>query len=374
MTEPATIDPVLPYRPAGAKPDRLTADRMTTVDGLRAIAALAVILPHAWILFRDATEHPGPLASFIFFVRVQGTLGVQVFFVLSGFVIAYTLREARVTGRYWLRFLARRSIRLDPPYWASIAICCGVLWLGRHVAHDGSIAPTGREVLWNVAYLQQVVGCNDAVNHTYWTLCQEVQMYLAFCGAVGLLQLARVPYRPVLAVVAILGLSEPLGMGLPIATPGLFIRYAYTFLYGAAAWWAVERQLSRPMCMALLGIGGVAVSRHGDVSVGLTVAVATTLAVAGRSGDLYRWLAHRPLQWLGRASYGLYLLHNPVIWLALMAQHALGWRGLPLDGVLLVAVMAGSIAAAAVMHVTLERQCLRLARHLRGKPQPMIPS
>ena len=51
-----------------------------------------------------------------------GFVGVDIFFVLSGFVIAYSVREARITPRFLGRFALRRSIRLDPPYWITIAI------------------------------------------------------------------------------------------------------------------------------------------------------------------------------------------------------------------------------------------------------------
>jgi peptidoglycan/LPS O-acetylase OafA/YrhL len=355
---------------------------MTLVDGLRAVAALVVILPHAWVLFQDVARHSPAIDRVVYVVRVHGTLGVQVFFVLSGFVIAYSMRDVRVTIGYFARFVARRSIRLEPPYWAGLAICCGVLWFGRHVAHDGSVLPTGRQLLANVVYLQQFLRCNDSINHTYWTLCQEVQMYLAFCAAIGLLQAARVPYRTALTVAFVVSLAWPLAVIWPApwgwlgwSVRGLFLPNAYAFLGGAVAWWTVEGAVARPVALAAAGLTVVVASRHGDTQVWAVAVVATLLVVAGQRGTLRAWLNHWPIQALGQASYGLYLLHNPVISLALMAQSRLGWTTLPGDFALLAGVGAVSVVAASGMHVWIERPCLRLGRRLRAAKRevPLIP-
>ncbi len=350
---------------------------MTLVDGLRAMAALVVILPHAWVLFRDVADRPGALSDAVYLVRVHGTLGVQVFFVLSGFVIAYSLRATRMTARAFGRFVARRSVRLDPPYWVALAICCGVLWVQVHLARDGTALPTAAQVAAHVVYLQQVAGCNDVINHTYWTLCVEVQLYLAFAAAVGLLQAARLPYRAVLTVAAVAGLSYPLGWSVPgwLAVRGLFLPHAYGFLAGAVAWWAVEGTVPWRTALAAAALAAVAALRHGEVVVWVVVATASLLAVAGRRGDLARWLDHRLLQAIGRSSYGLYLLHNPVISVAVMVQHRLGWTGLPRDLLMLGGVGAGSVAAAGLLHVTVERPALRLSRRLRGGGEtPLLPA
>ncbi len=349
---------------------------MTLVDGLRAVAALVVVLPHAWVLFRDVAARPGAASDAVQFLRVWGPLGVQVFFVLSGFVIAYSLRGTRMTAGAFARFVARRSVRLDPPYWVALGVCCCVLWLGGHVAGDGSALPTARQVAVHVAYLQQFAGCNEAVNHTYWTLCIEVQLYLAFAAAVGLLQAAGAPYRTVLTGAFVAALAYPLGWSVPawVAVRGLFLPHAYGFLAGAVAWWAVEGTVPWRTAAALAGLAAVAAVRHGDVVVWVVVGTATLLAVAGRRGELARWLNHRPLQALGRSSYGLYLLHNPVIWVAVMVQHRLGWTGPPRELLLLGGVGVGSVAAAAALHVTVEGPAVRLSRRLRGGGAgPLVP-
>src|SRR3981081_2743080 len=95
--------------------------RFTFVDALRGIAASAVVLFHAAegghisALFDQAPFGIQTLLR-------HGDFGVAIFFVLSGFVIAHSLRAEPLTIPGALRFMLKRSIRVDPPYWAAIAV------------------------------------------------------------------------------------------------------------------------------------------------------------------------------------------------------------------------------------------------------------
>src|SRR4051812_27315220 len=95
--------------------------RFVFIDALRGIAAIAVMLFHL-----DANQLLQTLLTSIpvLFATVirQGFLGVQIFFVLSGFVVAHTAATDDVNLRYVGRFMLRRSIRLDPTYWAAIVL------------------------------------------------------------------------------------------------------------------------------------------------------------------------------------------------------------------------------------------------------------
>src|ERR1700722_5425426 len=95
--------------------------RFPFVDVLRGVAASAVVFFHAaegghiTELFEKAP--PG-----IQTLLRHGDFGVAIFFVLSGFVIAHSLRTEQLTAPGALSFILKRSIRLDPPYWAAIAV------------------------------------------------------------------------------------------------------------------------------------------------------------------------------------------------------------------------------------------------------------
>jgi len=202
---------------------------------------------------------------------------------------------------------------------------------------------------------------------------------VAFCAAIGLLQAVRVPYPPALTVAAGAALAWPLAVWpsevWPLSVPGLFVQHAYGFLAGAVAWWTVAGAIPRWAGVALAGGAAALAARHGDVPVWVVTATATLLAVGGLRGTLHRWLDVRPLQAVGRMSYGLYLLHNPVVNLALVAQRRAGLVSLPDDLFVLAVVYAISLAAAWALHVAVERPCLRMARRLRagGGGTPLIP-
>src|SRR5262245_37944926 len=95
--------------------------RSTLIDALRGVAAFSVACYH----ITRYGSFPGPARELIpAFLQAwfdHGWMGVQFFFVISGFVIAYSVRNARITPGYVGNYALRRSIRLDPPYWTTIA-------------------------------------------------------------------------------------------------------------------------------------------------------------------------------------------------------------------------------------------------------------
>src|SRR5260221_4188281 len=93
--------------------------RFLFVDALRGIASLGVVLFHLRIHIPLLTS---ALPGWAVFLLDHGELGVSVFFVLSGFVIAHSVHAERVTIPLAVRFMLRRSLRLDPPYWVSISL------------------------------------------------------------------------------------------------------------------------------------------------------------------------------------------------------------------------------------------------------------
>src|SRR5262245_16766245 len=95
------------------------APRFLYIDALRGIAALLVVWSHI-----DMGNHTRELLDRMpavpRWIVEHGFVGVAIFFVLSGFVIAHSVERNEVTWRYLGRFMLRRSIRLDPPYWISM--------------------------------------------------------------------------------------------------------------------------------------------------------------------------------------------------------------------------------------------------------------
>jgi peptidoglycan/LPS O-acetylase OafA/YrhL len=103
--------------------------RFTFIDALRGVAAISVVLYHVYL--QDLLPAArAPFAEPFHTVLANGYIGVYIFFVLSGFVIAHSVRDATITAGFIGRFALRRSLRLDPPYWAAIAAAIILPMLG----------------------------------------------------------------------------------------------------------------------------------------------------------------------------------------------------------------------------------------------------
>ncbi len=339
--------------------------RMTLVDGLRGLAALSIVLPHATEIFHQTLQQHGWKSETVFRVEIYATASVQIFFTLSGFVIAYTLRHARVTPAVFGRFLLRRVIRLDPPYWVSILLSALTIVFLAGPGHHRAALPSASLVLAHLAYLQDILGFGEPINHIFWTLCIEIQMYLAFSATIGLLQWIRVAYRPVLTVGFILCLGWPMGI---FSSPfrRFFLADEYCFLAGAVAWWVTERSIPRWMLMAVGGaFMAASISRNGDYKIWAVFATAALLIVAGRMDTLCTWFSSKPLQFLGSISYGLYLVHDPIIRLTLPLQQRLGLTSMPAALATLLFVYVASFAVAYALRVTVEMPSIQLSHKLK---------
>ena len=169
---------------------RSLKQRFLFVDGLRGIAAMLVVLGH----FRGAVNETAvsewiwsPIETFFSY----GYLGVDIFFVISGFVISYSVRNADHTPGFLFRFGLRRSIRLDPPYWLTIFLELILIKLGLLIfPHLDSSFPSLEKILAHFIYMQNLLGYGNILA-VFWTLCYEVQFYLVFVSFLVLLRNLR---------------------------------------------------------------------------------------------------------------------------------------------------------------------------------------
>ena len=114
----------------------------------------------------------------------NGFVGVEIFFVISGFVIALSVSKGAPTPAYFGRFVLRRSIRLDPPYWTAILLELLLLHLTlRLFAGHPVTLPSTAQLVSHVFYLQDLLGYGNIVP-IFWTLCYEIQFYAFFVGLV----------------------------------------------------------------------------------------------------------------------------------------------------------------------------------------------
>lgn len=354
---PLTDPPLSPPREEPA-----ARGRFTLIDGLRGLAATSVMLYHY-----GTGDMKRPLSRilpwWVILGFVKGWLGVQVFFVLSGFVIAFSIGEREMTPRAAALFAARRQVRLDPPYWASIALSTAMPWLWQRAMHDHRWIPTPGIILAHVLYAQQILRLRP-IEPVYWTLAVEVQFYMVF--VLGLCVLRKLPKEALSWALVLSGLwALEQSMHWRVRN-AWFVPNWYLFALGAATWWTLKGRLhglAYGVMVAWIYHSGLTYHR---LEPRAGVIVALLIFAAGRLGRLERWLDVPGLQWLGKVSYGIYLLHPAI---GAQVRWRMGAYVNPLTpyGALTVTLtaMATTVYAASLLHFVIERPAMRLASKIR---------
>ncbi len=316
-------------REAPARP-RGPAGRLAGLDGLRALAIAAVLVFHL-----DASWLPG------------GFLGVDVFFVVSGFLITTLLvRERVATGRLDLPgFWARRARRLVP----ALVVCVPASVLLARLSEGDLLVGIERQVLGAATFTSnwlEIAAGTDYFAATspqllmnLWSLAVEEQFYLLWPLAV--LALLAVTRRPETRAAAALGLAvgsaalmalrlDPdsptrVYYGTDTHLTGLMLGAALAFAYAAphrawttSAWWAGHRRqvavVSLVTLLALMALAGEdsALTFRGGILLASVATTALVLVVVERPGRLRAVLDLPAARWVGARSYGIYLWHWPV--------------------------------------------------------------
>jgi len=323
---PRVLDPV-PEQP----------EHLVQLDGLRTLAILTVMCEH-WL----------PLGHPLRVISAWGTIGVYLFFVLSGYLITGILlkcRDAVEGGResLWFalrQFYARRFLRIFPAYYLALGL---MVWLG---------LPGVREVWpWHFFYASNFYfafgqGPGGPAGH-FWTLSVEEQFYLMWPGLVLFL-----PRRWMLPAILLLIVSSPVGnaiasaygfWGFSILTPGCI------HFLGVGAFIAmcsphssirpirhktlelILLVVSAPLLLGYIGLDlwtslGKWALPLGQVGMAIYFAI-RSMAIAmffgwivSRAASGFGWpigslLSFGPIVYLGRISYGLYLFHVPLLWI-----------------------------------------------------------
>ncbi|WP_435199841.1 acyltransferase family protein [Janibacter sp. GS2] len=286
------------------------------MDALRAIAALAVFFSHI-VGYWQLTDLPLRLPELL----SLGAQGVDLFIVMSGFVLALPAFHAHRQLRN-RNFLARRAIRLLPSYYVAlafasvIALSPAATWIVAERARPGDVA-------WHVVLLQtwnpERLG---AINGSLWSVALEAQLYLTFPFLIFVCRRwGWVPLVVTTASVSILltHFDLPGFLGAALTDEHNLPVRLVQFSAGLACAWIVthqqvpDRRLLWPMALAS---GFLAVAwTTADLETGRAVVwalpcAALILLVSGSAGGR---LSITPLERWGLASYSFYLLHQPIV-------------------------------------------------------------
>lgn len=324
----------------------------------RGLAALAVVAFHLSVYLGDPRF--GGDAVFWRFTR-YGNLGVDFFFVLSGFIILHAHAGDIGKPDRWPRYAYRRFARLFPIYWI---YTLGFLVLTAVTV--GKLSPFADEPRW-WASVVTLVRFSEAAAPLFvaWTLFNELAFYSLF----STLLLNR---RLGLAVLAIWAVTcavlfhyqQPL-----TGTAGDVYSSAYNFNFflGMGAWWLSRRVIPG---WPLLGAGLAVVvagliGGYSDHEISLLVyAIGFALVVAGaaRLEALGSLVVPRVLTHLGDASYSLYLLHVPMIAVSLRLLQKPNVEALIGRGLLYLVVLVMTLAGGLTVYRWVERPLIERLR------------
>jgi peptidoglycan/LPS O-acetylase OafA/YrhL len=366
-----------------------TRDFLPAVEGMRACAAVGVVITHVAFQTGHSTGIVGRL-----FGRFD--LAVAVFFGLSGFLLwrghaaaARGLRRTPSTGHY----LRSRIVRIMPAYLVAVVVILALL--------PDSETPSATVWLANLSLTQIYVPLTLTAGLTQmWSLSVEVSFYLALPVLALLARrlpvTARVPVIAAVGVVswcwALIPLHTPAGVNVLNWPPAFFSWFAAGMLL---AEWTVSplgwmhRLARRRVLMALIAVGAFLVAASplagpegltpGAVGqfvvktvMGAVVAAALIAPlVLDRPDTPHRFLGCRPMVTLGRWSYGLFIWHLAALTMVFPIIGEFAFNGhMP---VVLVLTAIFGFAIAAVSYALVESPCRVALRRWEGRRKPLPP-
>ncbi|MGH8201346.1 MAG: acyltransferase family protein [Steroidobacteraceae bacterium] len=345
--------------------------RILSLDGLRAVAILLVLMSHFWMY---SVSHDGLNRFF-----QSGWTGVDLFFVLSGYLITSILLKTRDRPTYFRTFYLRRTLRIFPPYYALLIIVFVALPLVRPV--EQRLREDGW-MFWlyigNFLFAAHGWQSMRALNLT-WSLAIEEQFYLLWPA------LVRLVNRHFGAVcIALCILLPALRFALWDAHVGwMWLHVMMPLRADSFAWGALVALYPRRFAWASALIIPIAILTGmreyyqpgeivGTIGYSLNAACAAGLiSLALRDGPFARTLSFRPLRYIGEVSYGIYLYHALTF---LAVTHVVHFHHTVAGGFeQVVVVSAISVGVAAISYHFFEQPILKLKNKISiAAPRPAM--
>ena len=332
-------------------------------------------------------EPHSEIGRFCYGVLKLGWSGVDLFFVLSGFLITGILVDQkkqldRQPGKYFGYFYARRALRIFPLYYLSLLIVFVVARLA------SESAPDLRNLTIHGLYLQNIVdGCPMALSH-FWSLAVEEHFYLILPLVIYWIQPKH------LGKLLLAGVILAMGARILLEDSALNVyRFSLTrfdsLLMGSLL--ALEFRSARGLCknstallagatlvlvIFILAVGGTSNQATAHRLIGYSLFALFYVCLIRRviaSDDTSRWKSFfrtRFLRWCGKLSYCIYVVHWPVVLvLTKILPKVINWPLTALTYTLLTGIISFSIAA--VSWRRFESPILSLRQHF--SPQPAAP-
>jgi peptidoglycan/LPS O-acetylase OafA/YrhL len=316
--------------------------RSPTLDAVRGIAILLVVI---WHYFHTAPHGIKIPPSNIFLVNLTWS-GVDLFFVLSGFLIGGILIDNRSATRYFSVFYIRRCARILPLYFVAVAFILS--FMAPHQSFLAYLTFT-QNITWGIAGF-------PLTSDVTWSLCVEEQFYLLVPLLIWIIPTKRLPY----VLIALAALAPPIRIFLretlnPLAAYAMMPARMDSLFLGVLIAWSIRQKNIK----AWLG------EHRSTLAVPLLLAGGALLLLSGSDQDAFSWhmqaygyslialfyglvlawlvsanidfASSRILQWLGLGAYSIYLFHLTFL---LIAEHLMLGSFAPFVAALTTALFA----------------------------------
>ncbi|WP_321905111.1 acyltransferase family protein [Paraburkholderia tropica] len=340
----------------------MKTERLEYLDSLRGWAILLVLICHAGGLVNGAINQ----------VTGEGNKGVELFYVLSAFMLFWThYNKHRHEHRETLNFFVRRFFRIAPLFYPVVIVCATVAYFHR----DGSGPTIGHLAAtllfvngWNPAWINSIV-------RVEWSVAVEMTFYLIMPW---LLHYVTNGERAV--IVCMLGLLLGDGLSNLLDTHVNLTQYGYgwytafwfpahlpVFLLGICTFFFSRSNFTerQGLVFTTLGVFVLVSAYFGDqvwvIRHHIVFAIGFCLIILGLGARPVRFFVNRPMTWLGKISFSVYLLHLPIVGgvYRFVVNH-LGLDGWWNFSITLTAAIALVVPAAALSYFLIERPGIKL--------------
>ena len=351
--------------------------RLQGVDGLRALAALWVVLFH---IHAFSGAHVGLIPGLDLFLR-SGSTGVSLFLVLSGFCLYLPFAGYRNERFQTKAFLIRRCRRLLPAYYVSLAITLAVVLIaGTNLGLASYSGWPAVEQLLTHATMTHILFPKTfyALNGAFWSLALEWQLYLtlplliigirrwglAWTAAAAIA--VNVAYRLLLFLMIsehrVAADSLLATAVLPNQLPGRWAEFVFGMvaaeLYQAGVLVRLRLTLAVPVMVALVGVSLVSVGNQWSHLLFGGVFVLLLAVVLKADNLIATVISWRQLARLGTMSYSLYLVHQPIVQALAYLLHSDAGLSPDVTFMVLISLLPLIVFVAWLLFVSVERYTL----------------
>lgn len=266
------------------------------LDLLRGIAAISVVFYHFTYL-NLLSDFRSPLLNKVF---EHGNLGVEMFFVISGFVIPYSLYGTGYRIADFGRYMVKRVVRICPPAYASVLLQL-VKWKAIDILYPAHQSPlvsiTLGQIIRNLTFTYGF-GDSKQINVVFWTLSVEFIFYVF----IGIFYNELFSKKNILLFLLIFFLPSFIGL-LQLTSDHSFFAYSSLFALGGVTLLFYRGSIKLVVYLLLLGVFfAISIGTIGFLASMVGVGTALTIAFVKGSNKVFAFL--------GKISFSLYLTHN----------------------------------------------------------------